>query len=271
MKKITLLLLNITLVFSVIYSQPKKPRDLDRQNTRSDSLRIIVDDVSFSTVKFITAATLSPRIKEETESTISLDKDAYYLRISNNISTTENKTKLRYIVPELIDLNETTDLLDAGFIFVNNDNSIGDRKMGYLNFLTDVTTHATFTSAVDARITVVVDESFILNLITDNITQDFYLGASKVGELYLQKIGNIVSGILRVTNTGTGVALSSASGSNYALPSDFRPVYATRFRNVGGSFNTFWISAANGQFTLDFDEGVGDGTNNIGFSYVTPF
>ena len=257
MKKLTLTLIILIAVLKInAQSDTVRIYELEQQNTYDSSQILFVDKSTLDSARYIKMGLAAPRIKDLASSTDDLDPDLTYLRIlDDGASYTEKKTALRYIkpaiadytlstvtnknttyfhidsagtekkttwriiFPNIADYGQTEDALAAGDKFRFSDN--GTEKYCLASDISAyVIGTSGFTSAVETKIVVNVDSSFIANLMypTEVNNQTLITGGIIYAYLSLRKIGDIVTAnFIFKTNTATGHI------ADYTIPSYMRP------------------------------------------------
>lgn len=267
MKRLMFILI-VWLIYLQGYSQPKRIRNLDRQNTYSDSSFVVLDDDSFSKAKKMTLDVLAPRISSGsyTVTSSSLDKDANKMRY--DVSGTEKTTTLRYINPDITDLSAVTSITTSNLLTVY---TTGDKKITYDNFMIDLVAESEFEDAVVDLIDNEVDSSFVIILLLNTVTDQALMnGGLTHGYLSMQKIGNIVVGQIKAVRTDGGSLLA-----DYTIPSEFRPstvhsgnAIGFYYSNVEGANDNYVKIQEDGSIYMEFTDNTAN-TNGISFSWIT--
>lgn len=264
-----ILFLGFLLISNLSYSQDKRIPELDRQNTRNDSLCVIVDDTSsLDSARFMTLSVLNPLIDELTLDNTVQDKDVSYVRV--NISGTEYRIPLRRANPDIHDLSTGSSISTLDYLTYNTASS--DKRILYGTFLTDLVAEGTFTSSVNSRINTVVTESYVINLLQYDTTFSFTYGTpTRDGSITLTRYGDQVSGYITLDYGETTNAIYTTSNG---LAGTFLPEVNTIVINESG-FNVIFYS--DGTIKLkdtrsgDYSSGYEDGSTDMNYSvsYIT--
>ena len=267
----TIVLILFTVFALNCYSQGIRVRDLTNQPTRSDSLTIVVDDDAFSSAKMIYAVDLAPRPSELGETTNDLNKTVTILPIS--LSGVDSSAKLGLINPDITNLPAQSTMTTVDELtFYDNTFSSRDEKITYGNFITDITTEATFESGINTIIGNEVTELYILNLTQTDTNFSFtYHTPTRDGSLTLVKIGDKVNGYITLDYLETNNAIYTTSNG---LGGTFLPEVNTLVVNEDGLNVMFYT---NGDIKLkdtrsgDYAAGYDSNQDiNYSVSYITP-
>lgn len=246
--------------------------DLQNQNTYDSAYYVMADKVGEDSTKKIALRVVAPKVKDETAETSTLDKDATVLRISDNASNNEYKATLRLVNPDIADLSSDISLTTSDHLTFYDAASTIDKRIQYSFFITDLTTEATFQSAINTDIDNRVTESFILNLVQTDTTFSFTYGSpTRDGSMTLVKNGDQVNGYITLDY---GETTNSIFTTSNGLGGTFLPEVNTLVVNEDG-LNVMLYS--DGTIKLkdtrsgDYSSGYEDGSTDINYSvsYIT--
>jgi len=225
----------------------------------------------------------------------------YFKILTDGSSYTESKATMRSLIPDIDDITtKPVALVSSDFIGINSGGtdykitgssfmsgavtfsqftSAVDGRFGNTTFDSEVNAlfgNTSFNDAVeyfnghdpsfDADVVIIIDATVTSSYMETDVQEEIpgdelIIGLTTYGELYMTKIGDNVTGVVRVLGSGTGT-------TTYTLDTDWQPMATVRFTNLGGLDNTI-VFKKTGQVDIDFDEGIGDGANSIGVAWST--
>ena len=242
------------------------------QNTYDSAYYFICDKTGEDSTKRMSLRVMSAKVKDETLSSGPHDRDATVIRISDNASTTEYKTPIRTIYPELIDY--TIDPFVQSTDYFWKSTSGGTEKRTQASSIADyVTGSSYFTTDANAAIEALVDSAFIAAEIFNTVTRNIELiySGSTYGYMSIHRIGYMVCGNVIATQTTTpDTYLVTESLPSWAIPDDMdRPTaIGFTFNNLEGGDDNYLFIQENGDIKILFAD-IDANTNGISFSWIT--